>query len=422
MRHLLAVSWAMPPRLAPRALQVARLIEGLRNHDWITTVVCARPEASELPGGFDVELGLRYRDSVRTLAIETDEEREPSSAWVAWLRSMNPPDSLREANWERRAGRAVRQVLAERGADAFVTFAQPWNDHRIGLRVKRRHPSLPWIAHFSDPWVDSPYYADLDPERLGYWMAEERRVIAKADVVVFVSRETEALVTGKYPAAWRKKTRVVPHAFDPSLRPAVSPPAGAGGPLTLVHTGSLYHGRRSPAGLLAALRRIADECDGAPEIRVEFIGSPAPEVERMAREAGVEKLVSFRGPIEYRPALEAAARADALLVIDAPAERSVFLPSKLMDYVMLDRPILGLTPRTGSTAELLRELGHPVVEPGDVSAIAEVLRGWIVASRRGPLTPGPAHFAARDRYASPAVSGVFAEVLDFACRSCRAES
>lgn len=414
MRRIVAVSWAMPPRLVPRALQVARLLDGLRMRGWESVTVCAARSGSESPESLDPDLGAWYRERLVTREVETDESRAPSPWWLRELRRMSPPDDLREANWERRARLAATALVAERGADALVTFAQPWSDHRIGLRLKRRFPALPWIAHFSDPWVDSPYYAHVDPERLGAWMADERRVVASADAVVFVSEETARLVMAKYPAAWSARAHVVPHAFDRELlpsRPEV-PALDPHAPLRLVHTGNLYAGRRSPAGLFAALRRLKDDAGGKLRLRIEFVGPAAPDVERAAREAGLEDVVSFRGPIEYRRALEMGAGAHALVVIDAPAERNVFLPSKVVDYVMLDRPILGLTPGTGATASVLRELGHPVVEPDDVEAIAEVLRLWLASAARGRLSAPALHFAGRDRFSSDRVTARFVEVLD----------
>jgi hypothetical protein len=77
----------------------------------------------------------------------------------------------------------------------------------------------------------------------------------------------------------------------------------------------------------------------------------------------------FRGRTPYVESLEAAVTADLLLLIDAPAEHSVFLPSKIVDYLMLKRPILGLTPASGASAEVLRSQGHPIVSPDNAHAI-----------------------------------------------------
>jgi hypothetical protein len=82
-----------------------------------------------------------------------------------------------------------------------------------------------------------------------------------------------------------------------------------------------------------------------------------------------------------------------LLVIDAPAPApdvpSVFLPSKLVDYLPLRKPILGITPDPGASARLLRRLGCPIAPPEDVPAIASALRDLMARWRAGTLGVAP---------------------------------
>ena len=75
------------------------------------------------------------------------------------------------------------------------------------------------------------------------------------------------------------------------------------------------------------------------------------------------------------------AEADVLVVIDAPSNAaSVFLPSKLVDYMMFKKPILGITPINGASADLLRRLDCHVIAPDDVQGIAkavsDLIRMW----------------------------------------------
>jgi glycosyltransferase involved in cell wall biosynthesis len=67
------------------------------------------------------------------------------------------------------------------------------------------------------------------------------------------------------------------------------------------------------------------------------------------------------------------------MVIDAPVamgKRSVFLPSKLIEYVAVGRPIIGLTP-DGTAADLIRRLGGWVADPGDAHELGVVMRQFL---------------------------------------------
>src|SRR5262249_22829568 len=146
--------------------------------------------------------------------------------------------------WIGRASRAATREAATVAFDGLVTFGQPWSDHLVGLRV-RRATKLPWVAHFSDPWADSPYLS-ASPARLRSARRMEEEVVRNADGLVFVTRQMADLVMKKYPAAWRDKAGVVPHGFEPSTTQDRDRDRRDGGPMRLVYTGRFYDGMRTP--------------------------------------------------------------------------------------------------------------------------------------------------------------------------------
>jgi hypothetical protein len=121
-------------------------------------------------------------------------------------------------------------------------------------------------------------------------------------------------------------------------------------------------------------------------------------------------LVRFRPPVSYQESCSLAAAADGLLIIDAPAAQSVFLPSKLIEYVGVGRPILGITP-PGAAANLIKELGGWVADPSSQEAmkatVVEFLTYLRNARQSGPWgTP-----EVRSRYEAPVVSKSFEMML-----------
>ena len=148
--RLLVLSWAMPPLVFPRSLQISRLLKALGDFGWQSTVFTLVPDAE--PSALqDPELARAYGGCYELREIDPREESVQSPLGLRLWRRLRPPDNVAVDNWRRRAERALRTELARNRYDALVTFAQPWVDHLVGLRIKRRHPSLPWVAHFSDP-------------------------------------------------------------------------------------------------------------------------------------------------------------------------------------------------------------------------------------------------------------------------------
>ena len=367
----------------PRATQVARTLSQLASLGWRSTVVCLDPRR----GGPHWRDGVdaAFPQGVETIRVSSPEEWTlVRAAWRVLPALRDWPDS--KWVWIGRAARAATKASSTTAFDGLVTFGQPWSDHLVGVRVHRA-TKLPWVAHFSDPWVDSPYMRSSPAQRRAAQRMEED-VVREADGLVFVTRQLADLVMKKYPEAWRDKAGVVPHGFDSASLPKRDEPRRSG-PLRLVYTGRFYEHLRTPTSMLQALARINAREPLVGALDVTFVG---PHVTSFAREAarlGVDALAHFRDRV---PAAEAAAianAADALLVIDAPAEGpSPFLPSKLVEYLPLRKPILGITP-AGATAELLERLGCRTAPPEDVDAIETAIICLLRQRREGALSVSP---------------------------------
>jgi hypothetical protein len=290
--------------------------------------------------------------------------------------------------WIGRAARAAQAAASRTKFDGLVTFAQPWSDHLVGLRM-RRATRLPWVAHFSDPWVDSPYLT-LSAARREAAQHMEAEVIGEATAVVFVTQETADLVMRKYPGEWRRKVAVVPHGFVPRVAHGLAAVAPRTGPVRLVHAGRFYEGVRTPLPLLRALALMNARQPLAGTLDVTFVGPHVTAFSRDASALGLDAVAHFRDRVSNEEATAIAADADALLVIDAPTQGpSPFLPSKLVDYLALRKPLLGLTPVEGASAALLTRLGCAIAPPDDVDAIASALSDLVQRSREGTLSVGP---------------------------------
>jgi glycosyltransferase involved in cell wall biosynthesis len=407
-RRLLAISWDMPPLSGPRAVQVSRTVKYLVPLGWESSVVCFAPRSRRYNQDPDLAARLRAPAGVTLVPVPSPEEH-----WFfrALWRVVPPIKRLPDEKWVwiARASRVVRQLATRQRFDVLASFAQPWSNHLIALRVQRA-TGLPWVAHFSDPWTDSPY---LRGGRWQWrlWRRMEADVIRQANAIVFVNARTSERVMGKYPDAWRTKAHVVPHGFDGGeRRPKAA--ASVDGRLHLVYTGRFYEGIRTPEPMLRALATLSRCRPLAQELHVTFVGTPVPAHARLAATLGLGGLVEFTGRVSFAESAALAAAADVLLVIDAPSDDSLFLPSKLIDYLPLAKPILGLTPPRGASADVLRPLGHPIVAPDDEAAIASAIEALIDRKREGRLGVPASHHASAAQYDIRTTTRAFADILE----------
>jgi glycosyltransferase involved in cell wall biosynthesis len=371
--NVLAICHDIEPLETPQAIQISRHLAHLRDCG-ILLVSGGRPEGGPAKG---IDGMLHH---LRVPGPATGSRALQRIARLALPVYAKAPDGL--GPWK-------AAVLGQLGSwlagltvkpDVIATFGEPMSDHLIGLDIKRR-TGLPWLAHFSDPWSDNPF-------RRGGFLTRhlnaglERSVIEAADIVVFTSDETAELVGRRYDSHQRGKFRVVGHGFDASLFPKST---RGHGKLLLSHIGSFY-GNRTPFPLVQALQRLATtQPDLASQVRVELIGSMPGRMARKLEGASLPPgLLTAVGPVSYRESLARMARSDLLLLIDAPARKSVFLASKLIDYIGADKPVFAITP-PGTAERVVSSLGGVSARPEDPDAIASALAAAIAQSlvRRG---------------------------------------
>lgn len=410
MKHLLAISWEMPPLSGPRAVQVTRTLAALGDRGWSSRVICFQPGSNRYHQDHHVSLEAMSGGRAMQIGVPSPEEWFPVRAlWRLAPPLKRFPDEKRV--WMPAALRAARQALQSAPADLIVSFAAPWTDHLIGLRL-RQETGLPWVAHFSDPWADSPYLAggSAARRRAASW---EHQVVAAATRVVFVTRHTRDRVMAKYPRAWASKADVVPQACDPAPASATPASLDRSRPVRVVYTGRFYDGIRTPLALLDAVARLHRESPLHGRLEMEFIGADMAAYAARAASLGLGSFVTFTGRRSPAEARTRAASADVLLVVDAPAQDGgLFLPSKLIEYLPMRRPILGLTPAAGPSDELIRELGYPTVPPDDVIAIAAALGELLQAHVSGRLVPSLQHDTVAARFSVDTTANKFAAVLD----------
>jgi glycosyltransferase involved in cell wall biosynthesis len=387
-------------------LQVARLLKHLRMN---TILVCADEQGVTRDSTIEPEAEAALRNCLRVSFSVKGWRRQANRVASRFRLPLwnRVPDQY--SWWKRGALSAIREHAQKKDhrPDLIVSFGQPMSDHLIGLQLKEIY-GVPWLAHFSDPWVDNPFTRyDSLTRRINRSL--EHKVIEAADRVIFTSQETVDLVMAKYPAQWRTKVRVLPHSFDPTMN--FVGPSEESQTITVRHTGEFY-GPRSPKPLVKTLRSIMSEdplfLDG---ICFELIGPTYPVT---LTNLGIEDLppglVRFRPPVSYQESCSLAAAANGLLLIDAPAAKSVFLPSKLIEYVGVGRPILGITP-PGAAANLIKELGGWVADPSSPEAMKTTVVEFLSYLRNARQSGPWGNPEVRSRYEAPVVSKSFEMML-----------
>jgi len=358
-KRLLIVSFIFPPQLLARSLQLLKTSNALAEDGWKLIVYTADTTLLQEPLDFDLTEKLSKK--VRIITGYTLENWFLANATASL--SIGMPDDKYAWRWAGK--RALKKLLEKESFDCMASFGLKWSSHLLAKEVKK-FSGLPWLAHFSDPWVDNPYVKKVWPIS-AVNRAQERSVVELADKLCFTTEATQKLVLGKYSPEIQKKGLFVPHCFDKALYPEVET---IDDKLHLVHVGCFY-GKHNPLNFFQALKIFLDkEPRFRSQIIAHFVGLEPQKYQDEVKKLNLEENLEFIPRVHYLESLGWMKKANALFSIDVVKNS---LLSKLPDYVGSGKPILAVSDKGSPTWKYVEKLHGLTAEQSDVNDIAEKL-------------------------------------------------
>lgn len=280
----------------------------------------------------------------------------------------------RYIGWVPRLVAAGKEICRDWQPDIIYASGPPFSVF-LGAHFLSRRTGVPWVAEFRDRWVDDPYFPP-PPWRHGLERWFERRLISGASGIVTVSSPWADFFRGKY----AKPTEVIYNGFDPADFPLqVEQEFAADGPVRIIHTGSIYPGRRDPSPVFEAIAKS----DFTPDqVRVLFYGARENYVAPLAAQFGIDAFVETVPPVSYAESLKIQRNADVLLLLqwNNPLEQGN-VPAKVFEYLASMRPILGIGYEQGVPAGLIRERQAGLYS-SNPAVIGKQLEQWVDEKRR----------------------------------------
>jgi glycosyltransferase involved in cell wall biosynthesis len=282
--------------------------------------------------------------------------------------------------WALSAVPAGLRWLNDNGPSILYSRATKHVSNLAGLWLKKR-TGLPWIAHFSDPWLGYPM------NRIQIWLGRqiEKRIFAEADAIVTVSRQLASHFSELYPLA-ASKIVVIPHGYETMMKsiPATQQ-LNRTRVLTVLHAGSFMPGLREPICLFRGLAQLAKRLPLQGRIMVSLVGDDTRRYQEMAEGFGVSGLVELSDSLPFQECQKKVCSSDVLLVIDTPGFDGVFLPTKLIEYLAHQKPVIGITERGSAVHDVLNECGLSFADIHDPESIADAFEQMLTLFEDGNL-------------------------------------
>ena len=271
----------------------------------------------------------------------------------------------------------------EKGKYQYLfTSIVPGISHIAGYKIKKKHPEVRWIASFSDPFKGSPYKkADLSDRSIFYKIAfnvgafflynnrYEEVAVNHADELVFICEEQRDFTLKQYPNYEElvKKSVIYPLTYIPEWKmysDLIDVPKVHHQTKQAVHLGRLY-GLRRIDSFLEALKELKEEVKDLKGMIVfhQYSEIQAPDVKKI-KEYGLEDVFVLHDKVTYKESVQIMKDADILVLFDTlmpRAESQPYLPSKIVEYLMLKKPILGVCDPNSPSYRILKEYGFDTV-------------------------------------------------------------
>ena len=417
MRKFILISYDFPPNISAESTMMENYVENLSKFGWSAVVICRKEKIMNDKESFNSFSNLPSNTIVyRTSSLEQilfhffglfQKSYSNSKRYdviikknihgllskgknLKLLKSFKVLDN-RVIGWLPFIIIASMKAQKKNKIDLIISRSGTISSHIAGLMLKF-FMGLPWIASFSDPWTTDPnrlYRDKIIPERILKWYDEkvERLIVYKADILLFTTEQQKQEYIQRFQYIPRDKFRVIPNSCN--IKELCKPNNiwEKNDRFILTYTG-IFANTRSPEPFLYAVKLLQDEIDIRSKVLIRFIGDLGV-FEHLVHKYKLDALVEIIEMVPHNKIFNYLYNSDMLLLIDSP-EHYMCLPSKLVEYIFVEKPILAITSKVGASADVISKTKTGmIVSPDNIADIKNALKDFLIAHENGTLQINP---------------------------------
>lgn len=300
----------------------------------------------ETPGIFIHELPQHYPTVLFKRPLITLRDRFRYHFWLRAMRLLVKGNWFdKTILWEKQLVTLCDRLILKHGITAVVVSGAPFSLMSHALRVKKKHPSVRFVADFRDPWTWAGGYGypSLPAQRQARERALEAEAVNTYDIIssphISIIDHLRTTYGGDL-----SKYHYLPHAFDPDELPSAVE-RSADGLFKMVYAGNVYDPAEATGffeALFAGLERLGQLDPTALKrcvLDIYITDGDASRYREDAQRRGLGDQVRFHEPLGPQAFFASAARADLALAFIPKANRDL-LGTKFHELFYLRLPVL----------------------------------------------------------------------------------
>ncbi len=249
--------------------------------------------------------------------------------------------------WVKPSVKYLEKYILENEITSIITSGPPHSLHLIGLELKQKL-NVKWIADFRDPWTTIGYHKALKLSEFATNKHKqlEYEVLNSADLILVTSPSTRA----EFKQITSKPIEVITNGYDVEK---------IGNQIldkkfTLSHIGS-FLSERNPRILWESISELIRENTlFASHFQLKLIGAVSQEVLDSIELFQLQNYLNYIGYVSHDEAIIHQKKSQVLLLIEINSEDTKsIIPGKLFEYMVSERPIIGIGPIGSDFAEII---------------------------------------------------------------------
>ena len=228
----------------------------------------------------------------------------------------------------------------------IITVTHPYTCNLIGLSLKKKYPKINWITDNGDPFCFSDSSIDVNNkflyDKINFKI--ENKVFKYADSVSYTNNITCNMYAEKFQQYSSKIILIPPLVKNNKNYKFVNTDEyfiNNNNKIILSFFGVLYKGIRNPKKLLDLINYIfLNDIDTYKKIELHFFGDYKQCVNDFKEFKSISENIFFHNMVDKKTAISAMTKSDILINIGN--NTTYQLPSKVVEYVSLMKPILNV--------------------------------------------------------------------------------
>ena len=356
MKRILFIAPSSYPINGPEAMVNAKHLFLLSKAGYSVDLICrgVRNVGNIYPTQDGMPFYFSKLNSIHVITVDT--QWNLSTLFHHFLSFIKSGYVYKASDWSLDAIKYCEENLLLDSYD-FI-FTKDYPSEVVGVYFSKKY-GMKWIPTWNDPymWKKYPSPYGFGPKyKVNFIRKKLIRDIGKYSYLnIFPSSRLRDYMLSYMEGMQRDRCVIMPHILLDALPKKCTHKSEH--ILRMIYAGSIGK-ERNPITFFRALHRFVNNY---PERKIEVTflgviqGLSSEYIRDNINRLNLAEVIHFMKPVSYEDSFKIVDEFDLCLIIEAPCEEGIFLPSKLIDYLQNQKVIFTISPKNGVLSDLYKK-------------------------------------------------------------------